>query len=273
MKNDNEVKVLNTNLQMAQIEIDTQVATAKQYPRNLEQCLKNAMFLATSSQEIAESCLYVLPRGQKKIEGPSVRLAEIVASQFQNLRTGYRIIENDGKTITAQGVCHDLENNYMHTANVSRRITYKNGKTFDQDMQVVTGNAAGAIAFRNALFKVIPAALISPIYEKAKEIAKGDNSTLVSRTKSAVAWFYTKGIKAEKICEFLSIISVEEIDLDMLQTLSGMKSAVVNDKADIKELFGMTKKEEVAEKKQAMKDKQEANEKTDANGQGNLDMK
>ena len=174
----NEIQILDTNLQIAQIEIDSQIATAKMYPRDLKKCLENAMVLATSSQEIAENCLYVLPRGNKTIEGPSVRLAEIVASQFQNLRTGYRIIENDGKTITAQGICHDLENNYMHTANVTRSITNAQGNTYSQDMQVVTGNAAGAIAFRNALFKVIPAALIAPIYEKAKEIAKGDTVTI-----------------------------------------------------------------------------------------------
>ena len=278
MKNDNEVQVLDNNLQIAQIEIDSQVATAKQYPRDLKKCTENAMFLATSSQEIAESCMYVLPRGNKTIEGPSVRLAEIIASQFQNLRTGYRIVSNDGKKITAEAVCHDLENNYRHTTQVDRKITDRNGKTYNEDMQVVTGNAAGAIAHRNSLFKVIPTALVAPIYEAVKKKAKGDNSTLETRVKSAVAWFYTKGIKSEVICEYLSIISIDEIDLDMLQVLSGMKTAVTVDKADVKELFGMTKKEVVAEKKRVMKDKKTpkdkapASVKVDKGGQSQIDM-
>ena len=140
-------------------EIDVQISTAKAFPRSLKQFQDRAMSMATFSEEIAASCSYALPRGGKSLEGPSVRLAEIIVSSFGNIRSGARVIANDGKTITAQGICHDLETNNCVTVEVKRRITDKNGKTFNEDMQVVTGNAACAIAFRNAVFKVVPSAL------------------------------------------------------------------------------------------------------------------
>ncbi|MFM7859586.1 MAG: hypothetical protein ACKO96_48585, partial [Flammeovirgaceae bacterium] len=136
-------------------EIDTQIATAKAFPRSEKMFMDRAISMATVTEEIAQSCIYALPRGGKPIEGPSVRLAEIIVASYGNLRSSARIVDNDGKMITSQGVCHDLENNTAVSVDVKRRITDKNGKTFNDDMQVVTGNAANAIAFRNAVFKVV----------------------------------------------------------------------------------------------------------------------
>lgn len=119
-------------------EIDVQIATAKQYPRNLAQVLNNIETLATMDEETASSCFYILRRQGKAVEGPSVRMAEIIASSWGNIRVQARIIGNDGKMITAQGICHDLESNYATSTEVKRRITDKYGKTYSEDMQVVT---------------------------------------------------------------------------------------------------------------------------------------
>ena len=95
-------------------EIDQQVATAKQYPRDLQAVLNQIQTYATMDSDTAAECFYVLRRNagngnQQTIEGLSVRMAEIIAGAWGNLRVATRIIGNDGKTITAQAVCHDLE--------------------------------------------------------------------------------------------------------------------------------------------------------------------
>ena len=123
-------------------EIDVQISTAKAFPRSLTMFIQKATSMATLTEEIAASCSYALPRGGKNLEGPSVRLAEIVCATYGNIRSGARVISNDGKTITAQGICHDLETNNGVTVEVQRTILDKNGRPFKQDMQVVTGNAA-----------------------------------------------------------------------------------------------------------------------------------
>jgi hypothetical protein len=233
-----QVTVLDSSLgEIIKAEIDTQISTAKAYPRSLKVFQDKAISMATLTIEIAESCTYALSRAGKSITGPSVRLAEIAVSNYGNIRAGARVISNDGKTITAQGLCHDLETNYAVTVEVKRRITDKNGKTFSEDMQVVTGNAAAAIAFRNAVFKVVPGALVHPIWEAAKKVAKGSAETLVDRRTKAVKYFNDLGVKNDQICESLGIKKVEDVDLDKLEILTGMRSAYINGEATIKDMF------------------------------------
>lgn len=228
-------------------EIDNQIATAKAFPRSLQEFMENALSMATLTEDIAQSCVYALPRQGKVIEGPSVRLAEIIVSSYGNIRAGARVVDNDGKTVTSQGICHDLERNTCITIETKKRITDKNGKTYTEDMQVVTGNAASSIAFRNAVLKTVPAALVTSIYEKVKEVARGTAQTLLERRTKAVQYFLEQGVKEAQICEALDIKKVGDIDLDKLSILSGMRSALKNGEATLKDMFEkespVTKKE------------------------------
>lgn len=218
-------------------EIDIQISTAKAFPRSMKAFLDRAMSMATLSEDIAASCTYALPRQGKVIDGPSVRLAEIVTAAYQNVRSGARVIANDGKTVTAQGICHDLENNNCVTVEVKRRITDKQGKIFNEDMQVLTGNAACAIAFRNAVFKVIPAAMVAEIEEAAKKVAKGTAETLVARRTKAVEYFKSIGVTEKQICSVLEVKKIEDIDLEKLSALTGFRSAIRNGESTAKDIF------------------------------------
>lgn len=238
-------------------EIDVQISTAKAFPRSLKESIDRAKSMATISQEVAESCIYALPRGGKTIEGPSVRLAEIIASSFGNMRSGARVIANDGKKITAQGICHDLETNNCVTVEVERRITGKNGKTFNEDMQIVTGNASCAIAFRNAVFKVIPSAIIDTVYQAVKDVARGTQATLETRRSKAIEYFKGLGVSETQICETLDIKKIEDVDLDKLQILTGFKTAITNGDSTASQIFAKIE-DETPRKKISLKDAQSA---------------
>ena len=218
-------------------EIDVQIATAKQYPRNLAQVLKNIETLATMDEETAGQCFYILRRQGKAIEGPSVRMAEIIASSWGNIRVQARIIANDGKMITAQGICHDLESNYAVSSEVKRRITDKNGKTYSEDMQVVTGNAACAIAMRNALFKVVPAALVKKVMAKAKLVSIGKANSLEESRQKMLDYFKKLGVEDKNIFDYLSISKIDEIDTDMLVELRGLANAIKEGTTTVQETF------------------------------------
>lgn len=218
-------------------EIDMQISTAKAYPRSVKTFLERAESLATVSEDVAQSCTYALPRGGEQIEGPSVRLAEIVCSTYGNIRAGARIVANDGKNITAQGVCHDLETNNSVTVEVKRRITDRNGRTFNEDMQTIAGNAACAIAYRNAVFKVVPFALVSEVYNKAKKVALGTQETLSARRDKAVSYLKLIGVTEKQILSVLELKKIEDIDLDKLSTLRGMVSAITNGESTVKDMF------------------------------------
>lgn len=218
-------------------EIDVQISTAKQYPRNLSQVLNNIETLATLDEETASACFYMLRRQGKLIEGPSVRMAEIIASSWGNIRVQSRIVSNDGKMITAQGVCHDLESNYAVSSEVKRRITGRDGRTFSDDMQVVTGNAACAIAMRNALFKVVPMALVKKVIAKAKKVSLGEATSLEESREKMTDYFQKIGVDQQHLFDYLSVEKIEEIDIDMVVELRGLATAIKEGITTVQETF------------------------------------
>lgn len=227
---------------MERASVDIQITTAKRFPRTIEKVKRDMMRFATLDQDTAASCFYKLKRKDKSgkekfIEGPSVRLAEIAVACYQNLRAGVRIVGNDGKQITAQGVCHDLENNTSISWETKRRITGSSGQTFSEDMQVVTGNAASAIAFRNAVFKVIPGALINPVFEKCKEVAVGAAKSVAERRNKMLEAFAKMSVGEDKILAFLEKSDTSEIDLKDVETLIGVFTALKDGTTTIDEQF------------------------------------
>ena len=208
-------------------EIDMQISTAKKYPRSVHRSRQDAITMATIDVLTAASCFYKVPRGGKNIEGPSVRLAEIFASAWGNMRFGARVIHEDDRFITAQGVAHDLETNNATTIEVRRRITDKNGRKFNDDMIAVTGNAAASIALRNALFRVIPRAYVDQVYIEAKRVAIGTQKTLVERRTALVSHITGKiGIPLARVLGAVSRVHEDDIDLNDLETLYGLATAV-----------------------------------------------
>lgn len=192
----------------------------------------------------AEDCFYTLRRKDKQtgkevlIQGPSVRLAQIALTCYRNVRAGARVIENDGKKVTAQGFCFDVENNVLITTEVSRRITTRTGKTFSEDMQIVTANAASAIARRNAIFEVIPrASLINPVYEAARKTAVGEAKTLDQRRQSVLGRFGAMGVTRDQILRVLAKESVEAIDLEALELLIGLGTSIKEGLVTLDEAF------------------------------------
>lgn len=247
-----EIRFLQTSESIEAInraEIDIQISTAKKYPRDLKNVLLQVEALSTIDTETAEDCFYALKRGQgsdaKLIEGLSVRFAEILANSWGNIRTATRIIGNDGKVITAQGVCHDLESNVASSVEVRRRITDKFGKSFSDDMQVVTGNAASAIAYRNAVLKVIPKAITKRIVENTKQVALGKALDLETSRNNCLANFKKAGVENTQICVFLEINDIQEIDKEKLFILRGLWNAIKEGSTTIKETFIQKGKEEV----------------------------
>ena len=207
-------------------EVDTQIATAKQYPRDIYGALNNIKTIATLDNSTAEDCFYALRRQGTLIEGVSVRLAEIIAGAWGNMRVQTRIIGNDGKTITAQGVCHDLETNLAVSVEVKRRITDKSGKTYSEDMQVTTGNAASAIAFRNAVLKVVPKAVTKRVIDEIKQVALGKAIDLETRRQNMIAYFGKLGVSQTDILTYCGVKRIEEITSEMVFELSGLKNAI-----------------------------------------------
>ncbi len=217
--------------------VDVQVATARRFPRSITTFIRRATEMATLTPEIAASCVYALPRGGKSIEGPSARLAEIVASAWGNLRIQAGATDNDDKYITARGEAWDVESNVAIGFEVRRRITNQRGETYNDDMITVTGNAAASIALRNAVFKVVPSSFWKPIYQKCRQVIAGDARTFASRRDEMVKAFGVMGVTPERLVIALGLKGVADITLDHMVTLTGVYNALKDGETTIEEAF------------------------------------
>lgn len=234
-------------------ENDIAIATAKNYPRSISKFRQDAMTMATIDPEVAASCFYKLTRGGKTIEGPSVRLAEIVASAWGNLQFGARIIEEGDRYVVAQGVAHDLEKNVKTTVEIRRRITDKNGNRFSDDMIAVTCNAASSIALRNAVFKAVPFTYAKTIFEQAKRTAIGDVKSLGVRRQQMVEQFGKMGVTVEMLLAHVDKMSLEDIGLGEIETLIGTFTALKDGDTTIEEQFPDAAEPPTPEEAEAMK--------------------
>jgi len=222
-------------------QVDVQISTARKYPRTLSKVKERMLSFATLDEETASSCFYTLParRGgdDKPIQGPSVRMAEIALASYQHVKAGSRIIADDGKFLTAQAVVHDLENNVAVSIEVRRRVTSKSGARYSDDMIAVTGNAACSIALRNAVFRVVPRALITPVYEAAKRVAVGDVKSLTTKRAQIIARLKQMGAKDAAILAAVGADKIEDIDLARLEVLIGLGTAIKDGEITLETAF------------------------------------
>lgn len=207
-------------------EIDMQIATAHKFPRSVKRFRDEALAMVTLNENIAQECIYSLPRDGRNIEGASARFAEVIVSAWGNSRAGARVVSDQGDFVTAQAVFHDLEKNVAITYEVQRRIVDKQGRRFKPDMIGVTANAACSIALRNAILKGVPKAFWSDLYEQARQCAIGDVQTLANRRARALSVLQKMGVQPAQVFLFLGIQGEEDMTVDHLGTLYGITTAI-----------------------------------------------
>ncbi len=226
-------------------EVDSQVSTAHAWPRSLAAFRDRVLSEMTIDEATAASCIYTLPArkggGGKPIEGPSVRTAEVIAAAYGNIRVASRVISIDERFVTAQGVAHDLEANYAIAVENKRSIVKKNGQRYSQSMIQTTALAAQAIAYREAVFKVVPRALFMPAFFAAREAAIGTVETLAKRRSEVFGYFARFGVVQEQVLAVVGREQLVDVTLDDLATLRGIATAIKNGEIDPEEAFKITK--------------------------------
>lgn len=221
--------------------VDSQVATAKRYPRDIRRSIDNSVVMATMNQETAQSCSYALPRGGKPIIGPSVHLAKIIVSNWGNMRTEAKVVQITEKQVISRGTCWDLETNVASAFEVRRNIIDSKGRRFSDDMITVTGNAANSIAYRNAVFSVIPKAITDRVYYAAQKFITGDLSDsdklLKTRTNILNNFKNTYGIVENEVVKLCGKQTVNQIGADEISMLMGTIQALKDGDTTVDELM------------------------------------
>lgn len=228
--------------------VDSQVATAKQYPRNVTRSINNSIAMATMDVNTAQSCGYALTRGSKPITGPSVHLAKLIVSNWGNIRAETKVVQVTDKQVISRGTCWDLENNVASAFEVRRSIVGKGGQRYSDDMITVTGNAANAIAYRNAVFAVIPKAVTDKVYQAAQHCITGDlsdNDKLIATRKKCIDYFKDEyGITEEEVVMICGKQTVNQIKAEQIALLRGVQQSLVDGDTTVEELMKPYRKEE-----------------------------
>lgn len=220
--------------------VDIQIATAKQYPRNITKALENATAIATLDDETAKTCGYSVPRGKGFITGPSVHLARIMLQTWGNLRAEAKVINIDHKHVTSQATAFDLESNVAIKVEVKRSIIGKYGR-FNDDMITVTGNAANAIALRNAIFGVIPRNIVDKVYNASTKKLTGDLSDeqklQASRLKTIQHFRDHYNLTEKQVLRAVNKEAIHHLTKEDILVLVGIDQAIKDGDTTINEAF------------------------------------
>ena len=237
-------------IQMDAIEkanVDVQVATAKQFPRNVTRAIQNSIVMATIDPETAQMMRYALPRGGKPITGPSVHLAKLIVSNWGNVRAEAKVVQITDSQVVSRGTCWDLENNVATAIEVRRNIKGKGGQRFSDDMITVVGNAANSIAFRNAVFSVIPKAVTDKVYRAAQECITGDLSDeakLLQKRTNCLKFFNDEyGITEEEVIKLCGKQTVNQIKADEIALMLGIYQSLKDGDTTVEEVMEPIRKE------------------------------
>ncbi|MBZ9537276.1 hypothetical protein KGR20_24430, partial [Cytobacillus oceanisediminis] len=161
-------------------EVKGQIFMAKQFPRNvfdaeqriLDNCKRPAL---------AEQAVYSYPRGGSKVEGPSIRLAEVLAQNWGNLSFGVKELEQRNGESVAMAYAWDLETNVrqekIFTVPHSRKAKGKIQKLDDpRDIYELVANQ-GARRVRACVLSIIPGDIVDKAVEECNRTLTGQNKS------------------------------------------------------------------------------------------------
>ena len=227
-------------VQQQSAELDIQITTAKAYPRKPIECFHDMQQIVEDlGPEYCEKLYYIHPVYKddlgRPVEGGSVRLAEIVANQWGNLRVQSVHVSTNQRDVVAEAVAWDLEKNVAIRVQKVGSIMGKGGR-YSDNMIAKTIMAQQARAFRDVVFKVVPRPFVDGLWKRAKELAS-QSKDLESRRKKLVDWFIKLGATRDQVFARIGVGSVEEITPDMIVELRGIANAIKEGSATIQDFI------------------------------------
>lgn len=200
------------NRAIAQVQV--QVMMAKQFPRNQIQALQSIKE-ACKRIRLAENAIYSYPRGGQRIEGPSIRLAEMIAQNWGNIDFGVNELERrpgrdkePGESLV-MAFCIDYQTNTRRqTTFTIPHVRYSRNKgntplIDPRDVDEMILNKA-ARRLRACIMAIIPGDIIDEAVEQCNRTLKGNNDKpLPDRIRNMMEAFQELGVRQEVLEKYL----------------------------------------------------------------------
>lgn len=197
-----ETAVMQTNEARAVAEVQAAYVIAKKFPRDENQAYMKIMN-ACKRPYLAEQAMYAYPRGGTLVNGPSIRLAEVMAQAWGNMEFGIKEVSQSNGISTVEAYAIDLETNtrkpvifYVkherHTKNGIKKLTDP------RDIYELVANQ-GARRLRNCILAIIPGDVQEAAVAQCKKTMETGEVPLVERIRIMVTKFDEIGVKVEHL--------------------------------------------------------------------------
>lgn len=194
--------LLSTKAQREATEVQAMVFMAKQFPRNQIQAM-DRILNACTRPSLAESAVYSYPRGGQSIEGPSIRLAEVLAQNWGNIDFGIRELRQSHSESTLEAYAWDLETNTRQVKVFQvphKRVTKQGTKTLTdpRDIYELIANH-GARRLRACILGVIPGDVIEKAVEQCSVTLAESSDVTEEGIRAMVQAFEAFGVSDDLI--------------------------------------------------------------------------
>lgn len=233
--------------------VKAQVVMAKQFPRDPS---LSAERILTECQRpsLADAATYSFPRGNETVSGPSIRLAEVLARNWGNMKFGYEVLDRRpsiGKTpgsSVIRAYAWDLETNVF----IDRQFELKHWRarkggpgypiTDDRDIYELEANMS-ARRVRACILQIIPGDVTQAAVMACRKTASSGVSALMSDPakraqliQQMIRIFAKMGVTLEDLEAFLSCKSADWT-ADHMVRLKEIKTALEDNTVSLGDYF------------------------------------
>jgi hypothetical protein len=190
-------------VQRAIAEVQAKLMIAKSMPRDPVAAWEKVM-KACSLPGMAEAAFYSYKRGGQEVTGPSIRLAEALASAWGNIDYGMRELSNKDGVTELEAYAWDLETNTLTTQRFTvhhKRDTKAGGYALTDQRDIYElGANMGARRMRARILAVLPADIVKAAEERCRlTLQGGAGIPLSERVKGMLTKFAPYGVTQKHI--------------------------------------------------------------------------
>ncbi|MDO5686452.1 MAG: hypothetical protein Q4G42_03560 [Neisseria sp.] len=218
--------MVETKSQREATEVQAMVVMAKQFPRD-QLLAMDRILNACTRRTLAEGAVYSYPRGGQNVEGPSIRLAEVLAQNWGNIDFGIREISQSNGESTVEAYAWDLETNTRQVKVFQvphTRFSRQGAKklTDPRDIYELVANN-GARRLRACILGVIPGDVVEKAVEQCGVTLAANVDLTEDGIKKMVEVFRQFGVDVEMIqnryqCRIEAIRPAQFLELRKIYT-------------------------------------------------------
>jgi len=225
----------------AMAETIASMQVAKQFPRNVVQSI-NRIKNACMRPNLAAVSTYTYARGGTDITGPSIRLAEVLAQNWGNIRCGITELEQRNGESTVKAWCVDDETNYrMEKEFQVKHIIWKRNGGAKQlvDPRDIYEKIAndGARRLRACILAVIPKDVVDDAVETCEQTLKANVNLTKDRIDAMLEKFAEYDVTPEMIAKRIQRENVYAITPAQFIDLGKKYNALKDGVAHVEDFF------------------------------------